>query len=186
MIGIGGSPRHGGNSDLLLDSCLAGARDAGAVTGKIVLNDLCFAPCQECEKINDDGTCRIEDGMSGVYRAVDEARIIVLATPIFFGSVSAQVKMMVDRFQCLWVHRLKAGAAADRSRKGVLIAAEATRRDDFFANARSVVRNFFATVDAEYAGELFCPGLEGKGAVSEHPEFLERARKIGRAVVEKR
>ena len=59
IIGIGGSPRIGGNADILLDKALEGARSIGAETEKVILNTLKIAPCQECENLKDDGSCII-------------------------------------------------------------------------------------------------------------------------------
>ena len=102
VLGINGSPRIGGNTDILLDKVLEGAESRGAQTEKVILNRLKFSPCQECENMRDDGTCLVEDDMQPLYKKIGEADAIVLASPIFFGSLSAQTKMMVDRFQCLW------------------------------------------------------------------------------------
>ena len=102
ILGINGSPRIGGNTDILLDKVLEGAKAKGAKTEKVILNTLKFSPCQECENIRDDGTCIIEDDMQPLYKKIEEAEAVILASPIFFGSLSAQTKMMIDRFQCLW------------------------------------------------------------------------------------
>lgn len=178
ILGIGASPRRGGNSELLLDHCLAAAAAAGASTRKIILDALDFGPCRACDEIAVDGRCRLGDELSGVYRAVDRAAVIVLATPIFFGTVSAQAKMMIDRFQCRWLYRQRHGPRPDR-RPGIFLAVAATRREDFYNSARAVARNFFATIDVACAGELFCPGVEGRGAVLEHESCLARARALG-------
>ena len=99
ILGINGSPRIGGNTDILLDKALEGAKDKGAVIEKIILNTFKFSPCQECENIKDDGTCIVEDDMQIIYKKIEEADAVILASPIFFGSLSAQTKMMIDRFQ---------------------------------------------------------------------------------------
>ncbi len=102
ILGISGSPRIGGNTDILLDRALEGARSAGANVEKIILNNLNFSPCQECENLKDDGSCIIEDDMQLVYKNIESADGLILASPVFFGSLSAQAKMMIDRFQCAW------------------------------------------------------------------------------------
>jgi multimeric flavodoxin WrbA len=95
--------KRGGNTDILLDKVLEGARNRGANTEKVILNTLKFSPCQECEKVREDGTCRIKDDMQPLYEKIKKADALILASPIFFGSLSAQTKMMIDRFQCLWL-----------------------------------------------------------------------------------
>lgn len=83
VLGINGSPRIGGNTDILLDKVLEGARSKGAKTEKVVLNNLKFSPCQECENLRDDGSCIIEDDMQPLYKKIEEADRIILASPIF-------------------------------------------------------------------------------------------------------
>ena len=180
ILGISGSPRIAGNTDILLDKALEGARDSGAKTEKIILNNLEFAPCQECSQMPDDGTCIIEDDMQVVYKKVKEADGIILASPIFFGSLSAQTKMMIDRFQCLWRarHVLKKDMSK-RKMPGAFICVEASGREDFFENAKSITRNFFAAIDAEYKEELLCPGVDEKGSILKCPDFLKKAFRLG-------
>ena len=183
VVGINGSPRIGGNTDILLDKALAGAKSKGAKIEKIILNTLSFVPCQECEYMRNDGTCHVEDDMQVVYKKIAEADAVVLAAPIFFGSLSAQTKMMIDRYQCLWraKYMLKKDLGG-KKKTGAFICVEASGREDFFANARSIVKNLFATIDAEYKEELLCPGIDAKGAVLKHLDCLKKARELGKMV----
>lgn len=181
VLGINGSPRTGGNTDLLLDKVLAGAAASGAVTEKILLNTLKFAPCQECTGMPDDGICIINDELQAVYLKTAQADVIILASPIFFGSLSAQTKMMIDRYQCLWrVKGLSQNKEPEMKRKtGVFISVEASHHQDFFANARSIVKNFFATINADYTEEILVSGVAEKGSILKHPESLQRAFDLG-------
>jgi len=191
ILGISGSPRKGGNTDILLDKALEGAKSKGAETEKIILNNLKMVPCQECEKVKDDGTCKIEDDFQALYVKIMKADALILATPIFFGSLSAQAKIMIDRFQCLWRYKyilknripLPAGKPdsppGGEKRPGALILVEASKRESFLENARSIVKNLFATIEVDYAKELFCTGLEGKWDVLKHQDFLEKASRLG-------
>ncbi len=192
ILGINGSPRIGGNTDILLDKILEGASSKGAETEKVILNKLKFSPCQECENMRDDGTCIIEDDMQPLYGKIEEADAVILASPIFFGSISAQTKMMIDRFQCLWKakdmlekgteHLLKKETTA-RKKKGYFISVEASAREDFFDNASSVVKNLFVTIGAEYKEELFCSGIDKKGSILKHPDVLKKAFELGERIV---
>ena len=184
VLGILGSPRKDGNTEILLDRALAGAKAGGAETEKVVLNELKFRPCQECGGCDATGECVIRDDMQGLYRKIEEADVLIVASPIFFGSLSAQTKAMIDRHQCRWVRKyvLKQPAAGERS--GLFLAAGATDREDFFANARSIVKNFFATVGVSYRGGLFCPRIDKKGEINNHPELLEKAFILGEELVD--
>jgi multimeric flavodoxin WrbA len=180
VLGINGSPRIGGNADLLLDKVLQGASSKGADIEKIILNRLKFVPCQECEKTDDNCGCLVKDDLQEVYRKIKEADAVVFASPIFFGSLSAQSKMMIDRFQCAWRAKyiLKKGNGYKKI-PGAFISVEGSRRKDFFQNAKSIVRNFFATINVAYKYELFCHGIDAKGHILERPECLKKAFDIG-------
>ncbi|MFH1782272.1 MAG: flavodoxin family protein [Candidatus Omnitrophota bacterium] len=180
VLGIIGSPRKQGNTDILLDKALEGAKSKGAQVEKIVLNDLKMIPCQEHEKVRDDGACFVQDDMQPIYEKIKDCDVLILASPIFFGSLSAQTKIMVDRFQCPW--RAKYMLKKDigyKKKKGYFISAEGSNRDDFFQNAKSIVKNLFATINAEYKGELFCPKVDDKGDILKHETCLEKAFELG-------
>jgi len=183
ILGINSSPRIGGNTDILIDKSLGGARLKGAETEKIILNKLKFSPCQECENTRDDGVCIIEDDMQFVYKKIKKADAIILASPIFFGSLSAQMKMMIDRFQCIWKAKyIYKKDLYKTMRTGAFICVAASKRIDFFNNAKSIVRNFFKVISVDYKEELFCPGIDKKGEILKHPEFLEESFELGRRI----
>lgn len=180
ILGINGSPRIGGNADILLDKALEGARSVGAETEKIILNTLKITPCQECEKLKDDGSCIVEDDMQGLYRKILDADGIIVASPVFFGSVTAQTKIMIDRFQCLWRAKFVLKKFSSRKEKpGAFISVEASNREDFFINARSIVKNFFAVIDADYKEEILCRGVDEKGKVLDRTDCLDKVFEIG-------
>jgi len=184
VLGINGSPRIGGNTDILLDKALGGAKAKGADVEKIILNDLRFSPCQECENAKDDGSCLLPDDMQEVYRKIKDVDVIILASPIFFGSLSAQTKMMVDRFQCLWrtKYTLKKDIGYKRI-KGAFISVEGSDRKDFFEDARSIIKNLFATINAEYKEELFCSNIDKKAGVLKRSDYLKKAFELGKKLV---
>ena len=186
VLGISGSPRKGGNTDTLLDKALEGAEAAGASLEKIVLNDLNFCPCQECGGCAKTGICVVKDEMQAVYEKLREADAVIIASPIFFGSVSAQVKMMIDRLQCLWVAKyvLKRAVSAKTKRKGIFLSVGGSDESEFFDNAKSIIKIFFATLGIKYAGELYYGGLDKKTAIKEEEGALKAAFSLGRSLVE--
>jgi len=185
VVGISGSPRTGGNSDILLDCVLEGAMCAGARVEKVALNGLEFSPCLECGGCEKSGVCVLRDDLEPVYGTIGSADALVVASPIFFGGVSAQLKMMIDRFQCRWIAKyiLGAGRPAQKKRKGVFLSVAGARKKQAFTNAGDVVRAFFATVDTEYSGELLCGAVEKKGDVVRDKRSLRKAFELGRSLV---
>ncbi|MCP4650442.1 MAG: flavodoxin family protein [PVC group bacterium] len=184
VLGISGSPRRGGNSDVLLDKALEGAQSLGAKAEKIILNDLVFSPCQSCEELSDNGNCLITDDMQTIYPMVQEADILIVSSPVFFGSLSAQTKMMIDRFQCWWraKHVLNI-AVQNKDKIGAFICVQADNKKKFFDNSRSIIKNFFVTVNTEYSEELLCSGLDEKGSVLKSPDILEKAIAVGQKMI---
>ena len=94
---IAGSPRKGGNSDLLCDELIRGADESGNITEKIYLNDLHILPCQACYGCRSTGKCVQKDDMANLLAKMIAADVIVLATPVYFYSMSGQMKTMIDR-----------------------------------------------------------------------------------------
>jgi multimeric flavodoxin WrbA len=183
VVGISGSPRRSGNTDSLLNKALEGALSEGAFVEKIFLNDLSFKPCQACGRCHKTGACGMHDDMAGIYRKIGRADAVIIASPVYFGSVTAQLKAMIDRFHGVWMARniLKLRRGGKRRRKGYLLSAAGASGNKYFANARKVVRNFFATIDVEYSGQLFCGGLDEKGGVLDDEKAMKKAFMIGKA-----
>jgi len=187
LLGINGSPRQGGNTDVLLDKSLEAAKDSGWKTEKIILNLLDISPPQEIEyyKVNSEGLSPIKDDMHIIYKKVKGCDGIIIASPVFFGSLSAQTKIMIDRFQCVWVSKyLLKKDIFTKMKAGGFICTSASSRKDFFQNAKAIVRNFFKVINAQYREELFCPGLEEKGEVKNHPDFMENAYQLGKKLTQ--
>ena len=108
VIGISTSPRQKSNSDILLRQALAGADSVGAKTEYLRLQGLNISPCTECGDCYSTGECVIRDDFQMVLSKMLEADRLVFATPIFFMSVCAQAKILIDRCQCLWAQKVRA------------------------------------------------------------------------------
>ncbi len=98
VLGILGSPRVGGNSDILLEQALAGARDAGAQVEKIVLAQKKISGCLDCDQCDDTGICVIQDDMLQIQEKILEANSIIHSVPVYFWSMTAQMKAYLDRW----------------------------------------------------------------------------------------
>jgi multimeric flavodoxin WrbA len=180
ILGIWGSPRRGGNSEVLLDALLKGATQAGAEVEKIELRKLKVSPCVEIYQCIKDGTCPIKDDMLDLYPKLLAADVVVLASPIFFYGVTAQAKAMIDRTQALWSSRyvLKKDFPGGE-RKGVLLCTAATKGKHVFVGARLTTWYFFDAINVRYAAEMLVRQVDEKGAILKHPEILQAAEKLG-------
>ena len=183
VLGILGSPRRGGNAERLLDKALEGASVSGASVEKISLNELSIRPCQECGGCDDTGECVIADDMTVIYDSIDKADVVILASPVFFGELTAQTKAMIDRFQCRWVKKYRLKNTSSAGKKGAFLCVSAWHKEEFFENAKKIAKIFFVVLDIAYAGDVWCQGVSGKGDIEKHPDSLEAAFKLGKDLV---
>ncbi len=100
-MGLVGSPRKGMNTDTLVTRVLEGVESRGAKKEKIYLNDLEIKPCQGCDKSPAPDYCFYKDGMETIYKALETADFLVVGTPAYYDSISAQLKLLIDRSNCL-------------------------------------------------------------------------------------
>ena len=98
VLGIMGSPRVGGNSDILLDEALTGAKETGAEVEKIILDKKKIAGCKDCKKCNETGTCVIKDDMPEIHKKILDADAIIHSVPVYFWSMTSQMKAYLDRW----------------------------------------------------------------------------------------
>lgn len=184
VLGIYGSPREGGNSDQLLDKTLEGAKAVGGEISKIYARDLHISGCLECGGCDKTGKCVVKDEMQDVYPLMEETDVIFLASPIYFYSLTGQVKLLIDRTQASWSKRMLEKSPEERktyhSGRGYLIAVGATRGKNLFEGAQLTAQYFFDALDMSYEGGIFFRNLEKKTAVAENPETLQEAFNLGR------
>jgi multimeric flavodoxin WrbA len=186
VLGLLGSARRGGNTDLLLQSVTEGLKNAGAEVETIRLSDLKIAPCLNCGGCDEEGTCVQMDDMQWLFNKLLTYDIIVLASPIYFMGVSAWTKAMIDRCQSLWVRKYRLNKLPDKERsqrKGVFLAVSGMKKPTVFDGAKLTVQSFFATIHVTYLGDLLFPGIDAKGDISKHPTALTDARKLGEQLV---
>lgn len=185
VLGILGSPRREGNTEILLDEALRGASDNGGLCEKVILRDLKITPCLEIYKCAEDGVCAIQDEMQGLFPKIIQAERLILASPIFFYSVPALAKAMIDRCQSLWAKKyiLKLPVSPIAERKGVFISVAATRGKKLFDGVRLTVQYFFDAIDVAYSDELFVRGADEQGEVRDQPEALKAAYDLGQRLV---
>ncbi len=184
IVAIYGSPRRHGNTASLLAEAVAGAKAGGASVEQIVLRDKKISPCLEIYGCRKSGECAILDDFQEVRDAILAADALMLATPVFFYTVSAHVKALMDRCQSLWVKKYwidKAVPASMEAKRPVLfISVGATRGKRLFDGILLTVKYFLDTLDAFLWESLLYRGLDFKGDVLKFPEYMDQARDAGR------
>lgn len=180
VLGIMGSPRRGGNTDILVAKALEGAQAAGASVETVFLGGLTIRECDGCHACWRGRECPKRDDMNAVYRAVSAADALVLGTPVYWYGPTALMKGLVDRlvyYNC------------DCNRedvRGKRVAVVIPYEEDDPATAAPVVE-FFARslryLEMELAGTVVVGGLARKGQVLEREEALQAATELGRELV---
>jgi len=179
VLGIMGSPRIKGNTDLLLNEALKGARSRGAEVEKIIVDKLKIAPCKEYYGCLKDGNCVIRDDMDSLYPRILDADAVIVASPIFFYTVSAQLMLLISRCQALWARKYVLKNLNIPVKKGAFISVGATKGVKLFDGPKLTIKYFFQAINAEYSEELLIRGVDKRGEIKEHPTALADARVIG-------
>jgi len=100
VLVLSASPREGGNSDMLCDQFILGAKEAGHQTEKIFLRDKEINYCTGCYVCKGNGSCAQKDDMPEILEKMIAADVLVMATPVYFYSMNAQMKTVIDRTCC--------------------------------------------------------------------------------------
>lgn len=184
VLGLLGSPRQGGNSEILLDQALAGAEKERAAVEKIVIADLKILPCRGCNSCFEEGICAIQDDMSFIREKLKEVDRLILSSPIYFMSLPGHTKVLIDRCQAIWAEkyilkRRRPWARDGSRRKGLWIAVGGRNDPRLFSPARAIVKAFFATLDIEFGEELLFPGIDAYQEVLLYPDALKKAFQAG-------
>ncbi len=174
VLAISSSPRKDGNSDVLCDQFLKGAKEAGHEGKKIRLSELGISPCTACYGCTKSGRCVKDDGMTEIIEELIHADIIALATPVYFYSMCAQMKIMIDR--CLPRHK----EIKDKKFYFIVTAAdpEHSAVDGTLAGLRGFLR---CLPGAEEKEVIYGTGAWDKGDVYRHPS-LNAAYEAGKSV----
>ena len=184
ILAIYGSPRREGNTATLLKRAVSGAVDAGAQVDEIMLRDLKMSPCLEIYGCKKEGKCVIKDDFHQVVDQILSAKGLMLASPIFFYTVSAHTKILMDRCQSLWVKKYWIDKVPygqwEPIRKGLFISVGATKGKKLFDGTLLTVKYFFDVLDMELWRSLLYRSLDFEDDVLKHPEYLEEAYLAGK------
>jgi len=186
VLGLQGSPRKKGNTRFLLDRFLEVSRDFGARTVTVDTDKRNILPCRELTACERKGFCPIKDDLKDeIYSQIQEADVIVAATPVFFYNMTAQLKALIDRCQVFWArkYRFKLKEPGIGQRRGYLLSVGASRGKQLFEAIELSTRYFFDAVSAKYEGCLTYRGMENAGDLAAHPSVEKEVRHAVEKVV---
>jgi multimeric flavodoxin WrbA len=185
IFGVGGSPRKNGNSDVLLEQILKGAREKEVPATGIHLRDIQFSACIGCEKCRKDKICTgLVDGMTVLYPEVYQARGLVLVSPTHNYNITSWMKAFIDRLYCFYAFadtrpRAWSSRLAGQGRKAVLAAiCEQEHQSDMGFKLESM-RLPLKALGYDIVGELPVFSVFDRGKVKDNEEVLASAKRIG-------
>lgn len=186
ILGVSGTPRKNGNSDAMVEAILAAAKAQGVSTRMVRLRDYDFGPCVGCERCRKDKACtRLLDGMQLIYPLLQEARGLVLVSPVHTYNVSALMKAFIDRLYCYYdfedgAPRAWSSRLAGQGRKAVIACVAEQMEQENLGVTLEAMRMPLASHDYQIVAELPVLGLFRAGAVRSQGDALERCEALGR------
>jgi multimeric flavodoxin WrbA len=173
VLALVGSPRKGGNTDVLVDELLRAARANGHSSSKVRLVELAIGPCRDCRacKRREDHSCVVEDDMSGLYAELERADVIVFGTPIYWYGPSAQMKPMIDRLRAF------SGTGKLRGKTGVLVL-PSQEGPSCCGPTVDMFAMIFRFLEMRAGGAVLATAYD-KAEVLGRPKDLARARELG-------
>lgn len=175
VLVLAGSPRKGGNCDLLCDAFVKGAEESGNVVEKIFVRNHRVAPCNACDYcLSHDGVCVQKDGMTEILEKMNTADVIVLSSPVYFYSIDAQMKAVIDRTYAQWTK------LNDKEFYYIMTSAEDS--ETVMDCTLECFRGFAVCLEgAKEMGVLFAKGIHDAGEVK-HTDYLQQAYEMGKSV----
>ena len=175
VVAIGGSPRLHGNTNYLIDQALSELASQGIETEKIVLNEYKISPCQAHENCGSFTECQQQDDAPWILEKFSQADGVILASPVYFGTISAQMKTFMDRSLFLFRHGINlnlkcAGLIAIAGRRGA---------DETVEELKKLVRRTEAEV-LTLSGNSGAPDVDPKTQT----ELIEQARNMAKQMAE--
>ena len=178
ILALVGSPRLEGNTVFLVDQALAEATELGAETEKIILSQYDVKPCLGHDECSDLDSCVQRDDAAWILDKFCKADGVILATPVYYYNVSAQLKVFMDRNYFLYTHNRKSQARV----VGMIVVAEVEGLEDTVAALKRFMNESF---DVEKASILEVHGYASRlGDARNNGPLLRQARELGRQMVE--
>lgn len=172
VLVLSGSPRKGGNSDLLCDEFMRGAREGGNAVEKIFIRDKRIGYCTACYYCRDTGNgCAIKDDMAEILDKMLESDIIVMASPVYFYSIDAQLKTVIDRTVAKW--------REIKNKEFYYIMTAAEDSDNVMDCTIACMRGFAACLDgSKERGVIYGKGVYEAGEIKD-TTYMKEAYRMG-------
>ena len=189
IVAVKTSFRRGSNSNALLEAAAEAGREAGASVEFVDLVHKTIGPCRACDACRNDGRCaRKDDDLVPLLEGLWRAERVLVATPVYYMGVPAQLKLLIDRTQCLYNRKyvLKDILPEEHlaRRRGGVIAVCGSKSERAFDGVDLTMRFFFDSLQMEFAEKLYVRHVDRPGEIAGQPEvyqeFTRQARELGR------
>jgi len=177
VLGIVGSPRVNGNTDVLVDEILSGVRSSGGTIDKIYISDFDIKPCDSCMNCMSEKKCGIEDQWQAVADKLRAAEGLVIGSPVYWNCVSAQTKIFMDRCFMFLDENYDSGLSG---KKGAFAVACGAPNEEMTALTRIVIEDFLKFNKIEIIGGIAASNMQERGSALKDENILARAFQIGR------
>jgi len=186
ILGIGGSPRKNGNSDVLVRQMIKGAGQEDAPADIFQLREIAFQGCVGCEKCRRDHICTgLMDGMSLIYPKIISSKGLILVSPTHNYNITSWMKAFIDRLYCFYDFRNTrprtwSSRLANQGRKAIIaaICEQESKADMGFT--LDAMRMPIEALGYDIIGELSVFNIFDKGKVKEKKEILKKAEQLGK------
>jgi multimeric flavodoxin WrbA len=185
IIAFNGSPVKDGNTDLITREVLRGAEESGFTSEHVYLNDLTITACQSCGESPGGKLCLFEDDLFPYLHKFASSDIVVVASPIYFDTISAQTKLFIDRCNCF--KPLECYESGDykftnlelKSRLGIIVLVGGEREK--FDHTLPIIRGFFIWTGVILENQILYSHSDFRaGGVKDNQDSLKNAYSIGR------
>ena len=173
ILGIVGSPRRNGNTEILVDEVLKAAEQNGAVTSKVILSNLDISPCRACDVCRKKGKCVQEDDMVELFAQIEDSDVLVLGTPIYWWGPTAQFKAFLDRWYSVY------DTGIFKEKETVLVIPLEDTTESTYNPILAMFKAIMEYLHMTHVATVLAPGVLERGAVRNHQEFIDSAREIG-------
>ena len=176
VLVLAGSPRKGGNSDLICDQLIKGIKEVGHAVEKIYIGEQKIGYCNACYACEKTGVCIQDDDMPDILEKMIAASAIVLATPVYYYTISAQLKTLIDRTFSKYYAKEKI------SNKEFYFIITAAEERDMMARVVDALTGFTDCLpNAKIKGVLYGENVLQKGEVKEKA-VMQEAYEMGKSV----
>ena len=182
VLALEGSPRRG-NSSMLLDWVLEGVREGGGEVTRLRVVELDIRPCTGCDSCLSTGECILVDDMAWLVERVMESWHLVLASPVYFYHLPAQLKAFIDRLQPLWVRRSLLHRDPPQRGGLLFLGVGATRGERLFEGILLTLKCVAPSLGLEVLEPLLVRGVDAPGEVARREDLAREARRRGRELL---